>query len=169
MATPTNLPASFSTGAVLTAAQMNDLRGAFRILQVVQAAYGVGTTNNTNVLADTGLTATITPSSTSSKVLIIVTHNGVAKEAGNANSSVYLSLRRGLTEILQYNSMLFTGVSELMIGTWTQVFLDSPATTSATTYKTQFANMVNAAGVNINRSIGSGFQRSDIVLMEVSA
>ena len=37
MATPTTLPASFTAGQVLTAAQMNDLRGAFRVLQVVQA------------------------------------------------------------------------------------------------------------------------------------
>ena len=36
MATPTNLPASFVAGAILTAAQQNDLRGAFRVLQVVQ-------------------------------------------------------------------------------------------------------------------------------------
>jgi hypothetical protein len=31
MATPTNLPASFVSGAILTAAQQNDLRGAFRV------------------------------------------------------------------------------------------------------------------------------------------
>ena len=35
MATPTTLPAAFVSGAILTADQMNNLRGAFRVLQVV--------------------------------------------------------------------------------------------------------------------------------------
>ena len=169
MATPTSLPASFSSGAVLTAAQMNDLRGAFRVLQVVQNNYATGVTNNTNVLADTGLSCTITPAASTNKVLVIVSQNGVSKEAGNANSAVYLSLRRGATELTAYNSFLFTGVSELIVATWTFVYLDSPSTTSATTYKTQFSNMVNAAGVNVQRSIGAGFQNSFMQLLEISA
>jgi hypothetical protein len=37
MATPTTLPASFVAGSILTAAELNDLRGAFRVLQVVNA------------------------------------------------------------------------------------------------------------------------------------
>lgn len=169
MATRTTLPNTFTSGQILTATNMNDMRGAFRVLQVVQGALGVGATNNTNVLADTGLSATITPSASTNQVLVIVSMNGASKEAGNANSAIYFSLRRGTTEILPYNSFGFTGVSELWTGTWTNVLLDSPATTSATTYKVQFSNMVNAAGVNVNRSIGSGFQTSYIQLLEISA
>jgi hypothetical protein len=41
MAAVTPLPATFVSGDVLTAAQMNDLRGAFRVLQVVSATYAV--------------------------------------------------------------------------------------------------------------------------------
>ena len=72
MATPTNLPAAVATGDVGTAAQFNNLRGAFRILQVVQATYGTNVINSTNVYADTGLTATITPQSSTSKILVVV-------------------------------------------------------------------------------------------------
>jgi hypothetical protein len=44
MATPTTLPASFVAGNILTAAQLNNLRGAFRVLQVVQATDATLTT-----------------------------------------------------------------------------------------------------------------------------
>lgn len=139
------------------------------VIQVIQAGHGVGVTNNTNTLVDTGVSATITPSSSSNKVLIFVTINGASKEAGNAGSAIYFSLRRGDNQILAYNSFGYTGVSELWIGTWTQMYLDSPATTSATTYKVQFANMVNASGVNVQRSIGFGWQSSWIQLLEIAS
>ena len=138
------------------------------VLQVVQGLQGTGVQNNTNVLADTGLSATITPKSASSKILVTVTQNGVSKESGNAGSSVYLSLRRGASEIHAYNSFLYTGTSSLVVATWSHTQLDSPATTSAITYKTQFCNMVNAAGTYVQRSIGSGWQTSVMVLTEIA-
>lgn len=169
MATPTNLPDSFVAGSILTAAQLNSVRGAFRILQVVTAEYGTGVTNNTNVFADTGLTATITPQSATSKVLVIVNHQGVTKETGNANSAVAIQLLRGATQIFLVNGHLSTATSSEIHADFNLIRLDSPATTSATTYKTTFCNQVNAAGVSVNRSIGAGFQTSTMILLEVSA
>ena len=71
MATPTNLPAAFTVGQVATAAQMNDLRGAFRILQVIQGTTSTRTSSSTTTYADTTLSASITPTSSSSKILVI--------------------------------------------------------------------------------------------------
>jgi hypothetical protein len=54
MATPTNLPATQTTGNVLTAAYMNDLRGAFRVLQVVQGTpVTAEVSNSTSTYVDT--------------------------------------------------------------------------------------------------------------------
>jgi len=73
MATPTSLPATFVAGNVLTAAQMNDLRGAFRILQVVSTTKtDTFTTTSTSFTDVTGMSVTITPTATSSKVLVLV-------------------------------------------------------------------------------------------------
>lgn len=168
MATPTNLPASFSTGAVLTAAQMNNLRGAFRVLQVVNATYSTEVGNSTSTYADTGLTATITPSSTTSKVLIVVNQAGCGKNSGNAGSGISLRLLRGATEILIFENLAgYTNTSSAnYIGTISCSYLDSPATTSATTYKTQFRNVANAASVSVQANTSSG---STITLMEISA
>ena len=78
MATPTSLPAAWSASQVLTASSLNNLRGAFRILQVVSTTktdtYSDSSATGT-LTTITGLTATITPSATTSKILIYVTLN----------------------------------------------------------------------------------------------
>jgi hypothetical protein len=168
MATPTTLPAAFVSGDVLTAAQMNDLRGAFRVLQVVSANYNTQTANSTTTYADTGLTATITPSSTNSKILVLVSQAGVVKGTGNASSGCDLILLRGATQISQfsYGAGFTNTTTSNFVGNVSCMFLDSPATTSATTYKTQFKNQVAASQVIVQISNGS---ESNIVLLEISA
>ena len=165
MATPTTLPGDFSPGQVLTAADMDGLRGAFRILQVVYASDDAQRINSTNVYVDTSLTATITPQATSSKILAIMSHNGCSKEAGNASSYLLIQLLRGSTVIGTFSGGS-TGVSAAnKFGAISATVLDSPATTSAVTYKTQYRNAENAASVRI----GTLTSLSTLILMEVSA
>ena len=167
MASPTSLPASFNVGDVLTASQMNNLRGAFRILQVVSATTTTQTQNNTNVMADTTLTATITPQSSASNVLVLVSQGGCAKLTGDATSHIVLQLVRGATVISKIDDGGgYTNTNVInYFGTISTAYLDSPATTSATTYKTQFRNNPNAAGVLVQ----GNSTRSTITLLEVSA
>jgi len=166
MATPTTLPASFTATNVLTAAQLNNLRGAFRILQIVSGTYATATSNSTSTYADTGLTASITPSDTASKILVIVNHFAVYKATGNAFSALNLKLLRGATSIGTYAGGIgYTNTSSELTSSANIVYLDSPATTSATTYKTQFANNANAVSVQVQTSNTT----SSIILCEVSA
>jgi hypothetical protein len=167
MAAVTTLPAAFVSGNVLTAAQLNDLRGAFRVLQVVVGTYAVQTISTTSAMADTGLTATITPSSASSKVLVIVQQGGVGKLVGNALSRMQMKLFRGATDLGFFaDSIGFTNSSiDNYIGTQGHIRLDEPATTSATTYKTQFANQFAGNGVLVQANTSA----SSILLMEISA
>ena len=172
MATPTTLPATFVAGNVLTAAQMNDLRGAFRVLQVVQAtkANTFSTTSATYVDV-TDLSVSITPSATSSKILVLMSVQ-LAATTGDAIAR----LVRGATAIAvgtggtgyngtgmassSYPNSMFTIATE---------FLDSPATTSATTYKVQA--QANSGTAVVNRrgfdTAYGGF--STITVMEISA
>lgn len=167
MATPTNLPASFSVGQVLTASTMNNLRGAFRILQVVNATYSTQVGSSSSTPADTGLTATITPQATSSLVLVLVSQNGCYKNNVNAENRLALRLVRGSTTISNFSGGLFlyTGTAINNGGAISVCYLDSPATTSATTYKTQFWNPNNTNGVNVQADSAM----STITLMEISA
>jgi hypothetical protein len=166
MATPTTLPATFVAGDVLTAAQMNNLRGAFRIMQVVYATpITAQVSTSSSTMSDTGLTATITPSSTSSKVLVIVNHNGCFKN--NTNTSHSIDLVRGATTIAaigRFGGQTGT-TGENGYGSVSNTILDSPATVSATTYKTQQASSANSGVVGF----GVLSPLSTMILMEISA
>jgi hypothetical protein len=140
--------------------------GGGKVLQVVSANYSTQTSNSTNVAADTGLTATITPTSATSKIYVIVSQNGVSKNAGNTESSVLLRLVRGST-LAEYDAIGYQGISQVLLGlSCSLTFLDSPATTSATTYKTTFFNGGgNFASVTVQRNSSV----STMTLLEIGA
>ena len=165
MATPTNLPASFSSGAVLTAAQQNDLRGAFRVLQVVTATYSTFTAHNTTSYSDTGLTASITPQATTNKILVMAFNNGCVRGAENSGNALSLQILRGATQISEVKEWGATSTTLLQIGTIHMQVLDSPASTSALTYKVQGKNSLATS------TVGTQYQSttSTLVLMEISA
>lgn len=164
MATPTNLPASFTTGAVLTAAQMNDLRGAFRVLQVVTGSTTTQVSFASATYVDTNLTATITPQSTSSKILVYVSQ-GFGNQINEVSS---LRIVRGSTTIDTFGHPNYTANS-FILGYSSFTTFDSPATTSATTYKTTVARTLGTGTNYVNFNDVNGIQKSTIVLMEISA
>jgi|Laugrespbdmm15dd_1035085.scaffolds.fasta_scaffold05899_2 hypothetical protein len=167
MATPTNLPTAFVAGDILTAANMNLIRGGFRILQVVQGVTSTAVTNSTTTVADTGLTATITPQFNTSKILVMVNQAGCEKTPANSQNAINLYLVRGATTIQQFVYVgLYTNTALENVGNFSTVFLDSPATTAATTYKTQFANFNASALVAVQLS---SIPQSTITLLEISA
>jgi hypothetical protein len=146
---------------------MNNLRGAFRILQVVTGTTSTLASSATATLADTGLTATITPQSSSSKILVFVNHPQCHKTNANGFNCLVLAIVRGSTNIQTVTSVGgFTGAAGDSVFGVSGAVLDSPATTSATTYKTQFASAFATATLNVQ--FGSA-GTSSIVLMEVSA
>ena len=165
MATPTNLPAAEVAYTTLPAAWLNDLRGAFRILQVVYGGTTTNVSNSTSTFADTTLSATITPQSSSNKVLVMIAQQAF-KNTGNAENRLEIKTLRGATQIATTGALfLYTGTVDFGQCTYSLCVLDSPATTSATTYKTQFQNPNNTAAVQVQ--VNSAL--STIILMEVSA
>jgi len=143
---------------------------AGQVLQVVNATYGTIVSSSTTTFADTGLTATITPKFSTSKILVIATINGAYKNTGNAGNGVALRLVRGSTTILNINGLLgWTNTVTSNYADSSTSYLDSPATTSATTYKIQFANTYNGAGVGVNGYFSSQSEtNSTITLMEIA-
>jgi len=138
-----------------------------KVVQIVTGNTSTEATSSVTTYADTGLTATITPTSASNNVLVVVTQNGLVKTSGNSQSGINLKLLRGVTEIQRFaNSVGYTGTTLTMYaGTAATQYLDSPATTSATTYKTTFANDVAATGIRVQ---DGGISNSTIVLYEVT-
>jgi hypothetical protein len=137
------------------------------VLQVVNASYSTGVSSTSSSLADTGLTATITPTSATSKILVLVDQCGVYTD-GTANLGMELKLLRGATTLATIGNRAAgdkAGGVVMSIGSISSNYLDSPATTSATTYKTQFASISNAAAVYAQVYAAV----STISLMEISA
>ncbi len=141
--------------------------GAGAVLQVVNAKTSVATATSSTSFSDTGLTATITPSSATSKILVLANQNGCYKDSPAAQGGE-LNLLRGST-FLSHLGGRFAGDSgssfALSIGAISTAYLDSPATTSATTYKTQFAS--NNSGSSVYVQVYS--TESTITLMEIAA
>jgi hypothetical protein len=132
------------------------------VLQVVNGTYGIDVGSSTTTFVDTGLTATITPRSTSSKILVIVNQAGCSKAN---NAYMHLQLLRGASSLIVFETTaLFTNTATSNnCGSCSVNYLDSPATTSATTYKTQVASRANIASV----SVQSNASYSTITLMEI--
>ena len=139
--------------------------GFGKVLQVVNATTTTETVNSTNTYTDTGITATITPSSTTSKILVHVCAAGVGK--ANNNTWVQLKLLRNTTDLIVFEQRGgYTGdTATNKIGTCACTYLDSPSTTSATTYKVQMMS-----GGNSNYAqVGDSYPSSTITLTEISA
>lgn len=152
-----------NTGTILTTASTGT------VLQVVNAELGTETSSSSSTFADTGLTATITPTSSSNRILVFVCHAGCAKATNN--TSLQLRLLRGASVILNIEDIAAaTGTANAnYVGGTSATFLDSPATTSPVTYKTQLASRGNNAVV-YTQAYGSviGGTRSTITLMEIA-
>lgn len=118
--------------------------GGGAVVQVKQAITTTAATSTSSTYADTNLSVSITPTSASNKILVFVNQSAEAE----FNSAVWevgvlIKLVRGSTDI--YNAGQFgfytqkdTSGKNVLRQFVNFVYLDSPATTSALTYKTQF-------------------------------
>jgi hypothetical protein len=170
-ATADNTPARLAVGTnnqilVADSTASTGLKWASqKVVQIVAANYSTVASVSSTTFTDTGLTATITPTSASNNILVFWSQGGLVKSAGGAANGVVLKLLRGATQIGYAENLGYT--NSVLIntpGNASLTILDSPATTSATTYKSQFCNGTNGASV----SVQSGSSNSTLVLMEVT-
>jgi hypothetical protein len=152
---------------------------------VIQATEGRLTTrqgNNTQTFASVGLSASITPSSTSSKILVTVSVNSISCSTG---SGVILRLKRGDSTYPISNTSggtvdtddgFFCGGGQIYTGqnrqraSGTISFLDEPSSTSVVTYDVEMRCTDASATAYINGldiSAGNG-SVSTITLMEIA-
>jgi len=150
--------------------------GGGKVKQVVQAEYSTSTTIASTTFTDTGLTASITPTAADSKVLVIVSQPAVIGYGSGSSVGASAQIVRGSTAVFTQSankdSLYFTiqvsGQSDLQLGqNISMVYLDSPATTSSTTYKTQAAVSSTLNSRSITPQYNSS--KSTITLIEIGA
>ena len=178
MATPTALPTSFTAGDVLTAANLNLLRGGFRILTVNSITKtDTFSTSSTSFVDVTGLSLTITPQANTSKFILVAQISAGANQdkvwfkfaGGNTSADVGDTAGSRIRVGLE-----ITAAAAANAASGVMLFLDSPATSSAVTYKVQMASY-SGGTMYVNRSFtdtdNANFARSTstLTLLEVSA
>ena len=133
------------------------------IIQTVYTQTNTGVQTSGTTYVDSGMTATITPSSNSSKILIIASfHVQLYRDATEIGAKIQLV--RGSTAISADNFCRMPSSSEAW--PFADINLDSPGTTSATTYKVQCKAETNEVFVNRDGS-NRDFGMSYITVMEV--
>jgi hypothetical protein len=143
------------------------------VLQVVQGTTNTNTTITSTTYADTTLTASITPSASSSKILVIVSQSFlIYRETTSAGGKIRIV--RSSTSIAESSDLpainaATAGGSVFYRGNWGMSYLDSPSTTSSTTYKTQAAVFDTTANNHQIRLQQDGTKLSTIILMEIAA
>ena len=150
------------SGATITNSGTATGFGGGKVLQVVSATTTSATSTTSTSFVDTALSVAITPSASNSKVLIIA-HGGGSATSGNES---YLTLIRGSTNLgnATYGMLNWGSSSAAMAEATGLTYLDSPSTTSATTYKLQFKVGGGGTGYfNLNSQVAS------IVALEIGA
>lgn len=145
--------------------------GGGKVLQVVSYVLSGEVATTSDTFVDTGLDVTITPTASNSKVLIIANINQTSRPSGNVNNSIGFKLRRGSTDIYEMGDLHnYTAVSADLLQTTglNCTYLDSPATTSSTTYKIRFKSYTSGQSVKIN-SFNSYTVSSTITALEIGA
>jgi hypothetical protein len=138
--------------------------GTGAVLQVVNATYSTSFSTTSTSFQATGLTASITPTSSTSKILILVTQE-LYQNTGN-NSGI-LTIYRGSTSGTNLApsfgfSSIYTPTIAIATGLSVS-YLDSPATTSSTTYITAIRT---ESGTTTSCANG---QQATMILMEIAA
>lgn len=165
-----------STGNVLTVAggvpTWAAPAGGGKVLQVVSAVTTTQTSIASTTLADTTITASITPTSASSKILVIVNAEFFNNRL-TTNTAAKARLLRGATTIVDYpdDTFQFINAGGASSASWAGIlpvtYLDSPATTSSTTYKLQGAVQTTANSCSVTFQYSSA--PSTITLLEIGA
>jgi hypothetical protein len=164
-----------STGNVLTVASgipsWAAPAGGGKVLQVVSNTITSGANVTSTTFTDSDITATITPTLNTSKIMIFISA-AIFTERTSADAFAKYKVLRGATALATGNTYFVAarGAASATNGTAQQAsftYLDSPATTSATTYKMQIG--VETAGSGSYVACSPGGSPSTITLFEIGA
>lgn len=157
-----------------TGALPSTVIGAGAVLQVVSSTLSGSFQTNATSLTATGLIATITPTSTSSKILVIININNTHKQGGSpVNMFHYHSVYRqiagaGYSQVryFGYQGGMSNGTNggDVFGGSMSFSYLDSPNSTSTVNYQLY----VSGDNASYQVYMGEGSTTCTITAMEIA-
>ena len=133
------------------------------VIQVKTATSGTNGSTSSSTFTDGNPTVSITPTSSSSKILVIASISGESMGNGSDRGISYRILRGSDILVTQSYEHYSSNDTTQRIGLTTFNWLDSPATTSATTYKYQFRATGSSSTARVNY-----YGESSITVMEIA-
>lgn len=140
------------------------LLGPWVLSSPVYGSTSTPVTNNSNVLAATGLTASMTPTSKSSRVLILVAQSGVQKDTGDTGVRLELQRDGAAISTLADNAGSTGSAARNNVGSVVTAFIETPRSVSRLVYRTMFASKANIAAAKVQ----VGGETSTMVLVELA-
>lgn len=164
-----NVTLSAANTKILNSSGNPILQQTGSVLQVVQGTTTTQVSTTSTSFITTGLSASITPLSSTSKILVLISMGDVgAQNAGSGTNGAGFALYKNGSSLvgsmasqISYNSVSSSG---LTIGGFSSAYLDSPATTSSTTYAVYYKTAGAASTMYIFRDNTLGV----ITLMEIA-
>lgn len=135
-----------------TAPEWGTVSGGGKVLQVVQDVTTTEESTTSASYVDTNLSQAITPSSASSKVLVIASLQAYVDTPGGGGRLSNYNIVRTSTQLATQETRMSQSASGAITCSIVMVYLDSPSTTSATTYKVQFKGGANYLSIASNTS-----------------
>ena len=150
------------------------------VIQIIQGGRTTSVTHNSTTYTDVGVSAAIQPSSTSSKIFIMLTGT-----LGNANTGNHTILRmfRGISNTnfaligngtgggnsnLNGFMGMIQGSTAHPFSGFGQTFLDAPSTTTSTTYKIQMAALNGTGSLGRRGDDAQAAIPTRLILMEIA-
>lgn len=142
---------------------------AGHVVQVKSTTMTSTPTSTVTTFADTGLSITITPTSSTSKFLVMF-DAGVASSSSAGGIIVRIVRDDGTATQLMHTNPAYTNTADSHYTACAVSHLDSPATTNDITYKIQFLAQTASATVYFNTAFGSpwGSPTANMTVMEIA-
>ena len=139
-----------------------------KILQVVEQTSVTQTTTSSGNYTDSGFDKNITPTSSSSKILVILNTAAHCYRGSSGAYSGYTRFQRNGSNIGKeawFGGYLNVGSSNWIYTQHTAMYLDSPSTTSSTRYQVQLRGETSGLSV----TIGADYRQNEFLLVEIGA
>ena len=135
-----------------------------QILQISHTSTNTQVNSSTTTLISTGLSIAFTPISSTSKIIVMFTVNGISKSSGSTTATMNLVLRKDSTNVYALANNLMYELGTHVGYNSSGNYVETSGSTSARTYAVFFSQWLSAGTVNVQRDAAV----STMTIIEVS-